>query len=101
MMNVQTPSPNRIAQHVIAFGRVLRRAGLESATGQIIDAMRAVEVLGIRSREDVYQALFSIFVTRKEQVELFNQAFYLCWRAPCKLPPIMSLILPNLEVPIS
>jgi hypothetical protein len=38
-------------------------------------------------------------VTRKEQVELFNQAFHLFWRAPSKLPQVMSLILPQLKMP--
>ncbi|MCH8874409.1 VWA domain-containing protein [candidate division KSB1 bacterium] len=94
-----SPKPNRITQHIIAFGRVLRRAGLEVATGQIIDAMRATQLIGLKSRADVYQALFSVFVTRKEQVELFNQAFHLFWRAPSKLPQVMSLILPQLKMP--
>lgn len=94
-----SPKPNRITQHIIAFGRVLRRAGLEVATGQIIDAMRATQLIGLRSRADVYQALFSVFVTRREQVELFNQAFHLFWRAPSKLPQVMSLILPQLKMP--
>ncbi len=94
-----SPKPNRITQHIIAFGRVLRRAGLEVATGQIMDAMRAMQLIGLRSRADVYQALFSVFVTRKEQVELFNQAFHLFWRAPSKLPQVMSLILPQLKMP--
>ena len=98
-MEHQSASENRITQHIIAFGRVLRRAGLEVATGQIIDAMRAMQLIGLRSRADVYQALFSIFVTRKEQVELFNQAFHLFWRAPSKLPQLMSLILPQLKMP--
>ena len=94
-----SPKPNRITQHIIAFGRVLRRAGLEVATAQIIDAMRAVQLIGLWSRADVYQALFSVFVTRREQVELFNQAFHLFWRAPSKLPQVMSLILPQLKMP--
>ncbi len=98
-MEHQPASENRITQHIIAFGRVLRRAGLEIATAQIMDAMRAMQLIGLRSRADVYQALFSIFVTRREQVELFNQAFHLFWRAPSKLPQVMSLILPQLKMP--
>lgn len=98
-MNRQPASINRITQHIIAFGRVLRRAGLEVATGQIIDAMRATQLIGLKSRADVYQGLFSVFVTRREQVELFNQAFHLFWRAPSKLPQVMSLILPQLKMP--
>ncbi|MCG8607710.1 VWA domain-containing protein [bacterium] len=90
-------SHTRLTHHLVGFGRVLRRAGLGSGTPQVIDALRALEVVGIRSREDVYQALFSVFVTRKEQIELFNQAFHLFWRAPSRLPEIMNIILPQLR----
>ncbi len=92
---------NRFTRHVVAFGRVLRRAGLDCATPQIMDALRALRLIGIRNRQDVYQALFSVFVTRREHVELFNQAFTLFWRAPSRLPDIMKLILPQLNTPTS
>lgn len=94
-----TVSKNRITQQIIAFGRVLRRAGFKVASEQIMDAMRALQLIGFRSRADVYQALFSIFVTRREQFEIFNQAFFLFWRAPAELPQIMELILPELKMP--
>jgi uncharacterized protein with von Willebrand factor type A (vWA) domain len=94
-------SGTRIAQHVLSFGRVLRRAGLEIGTGQIMDALRALELIGLRRRADVYQAFYSIFVTRRENQELFNQAFELFWRSPSRIPKIMSLLLPQLELPES
>lgn len=90
---------NRFTQHLISFARALRRAGFEIGTGQIMDALRALKIIGIRSRTDVYHAFFSIFVTRREHMGLFDQAFHLFWRAPARLPEIMSLILPQLHLP--
>lgn len=90
-------SAHRLTRHIITFGRVLRRLGWEVGTTQVMDAMRALELIGLRRREDVYQALYSIFVTRHEQRELFDQVFRLFWRKPATLPDIMQIILPGLQ----
>ncbi|MFQ5570736.1 MAG: VWA domain-containing protein [Rhodothermales bacterium] len=88
-----------LADHIVAFGRVLRRAGLKVGSHQIMDALRAVELVGVRRQDDVYQALFNVFVQRREQVELFEQAFHLFWRAPSQLPDLMAMLLPQTDVP--
>lgn len=88
-----------LADHIIAFGRVLRRAGLDVGTGQLMDALRAVDHTGVRQREDVYQALYSVFVKRQTQVEVFDQAFHLFWRAPSELSEMLQMMLPSIDVP--
>ena len=98
-MSISQLPVRQITSHVVRFGRVLRRAGLQVGTGQIMDALRALEILGVQRREDVYQAFYSIFVMRHEQVGLFDQAFYLFWRAPSRLPQMMGLILPAIDLP--
>ncbi|MFQ5649968.1 MAG: VWA domain-containing protein [bacterium] len=90
---------NQFTHHIISFGRVLRRAGLSVGTSQMMDALLALKHIGIRNRRDVYQAFYSIFVTRHDQVELFDQAFYLFFRAPSMLPRMMGLMLPRLDLP--
>ena len=98
--NNQPASPaTSPADHIVAFGRVLRRAGLQVGSHQIMDAIRAVEVVGVRREDDVYQALFSVFVQRRDQVERFDQAFRLFWRAPAELPEVMAMLLPKAKVP--
>ena len=94
----QQPSAS-LADHIVAFGRVLRRAGVEVGSHQIMDAVRAVEVVGVRREDDVYQALFSVFVRRRDQVELFDQAFHLFWRAPSQVPDLMQMMLPQVDAP--
>ena len=92
-----TPTP--FADHVISFGRVLRRAGLKVGSHQIMDALRAVELIGVQRRDDVYQALFGVFVQRREQIELFDQAFHVFWRAPSQMADVLSTLLPQAPVP--
>src|SRR5690606_38887958 len=42
--------------------------------------LRAVQLAGVQRREDVYWALASVFLSRREQFELFDHAFALFWR---------------------
>ena len=42
----------RLAENIVHFARLLRGAGLPVGPGHAIDAVRAVEVAGVRSRED-------------------------------------------------
>jgi hypothetical protein len=46
------------------------------------DALRALELVGVTHRRDVYWALHAVFVSRHEQEELFGHAFAAFWRDP-------------------
>ncbi len=87
-----------LAEQIVAFGRILRAAGLDVGTAQIIDALQAVKITGLRSRADFYQALYSVFITRHEQVELFRQAFALFFGAARQTRFIDGQILQRQEV---
>jgi uncharacterized protein with von Willebrand factor type A (vWA) domain len=69
-----------LAENVLHFGRALRRAGVPVGPDRIIDALQAVGITGIERRDDFYWALASVFLSRREQFELFDQAFKLFWR---------------------
>ena len=92
-------SAQHLTRHLVAFGRVLRRAGLEVGTAQIMDALRALAWIGIRNRQEVFQALQSIFVTRREQLEIFAQTFQLFWRAAQRWPEAANMLLPMPATP--
>jgi hypothetical protein len=87
---------SRFAENIMHFGRVLRAAGLRVGPGQVIDALRAVEVAGLRRRDDFYWTLRAIFVNRREHLEMFDQAFHVFWRNPKMLDQLLSLMLPRL-----
>ena len=87
----------RLAENIMHFGRVLRAAGLPVGPGRIIDATRAVEAAGVARRDDFYWTLHSVFVNRRDQREVFDQAFHVFWRNPQILERMMSLMLPTLQ----
>lgn len=89
--------PARLVENVMHFGRVLRAAGLPIGPGRIIDAVRAVEVAGLRRRDDLYWTLHSVLVNRQDQNELFDQAFHIFWRNPQLLEKMMGLLLPSID----
>jgi uncharacterized protein with von Willebrand factor type A (vWA) domain len=85
------------AANIVHFVRLLRAAGLRLGPGKAIDAVRAVEMAGIRRRDDLYWTLFSVLVNRRDQRDLFDQAFHIFWRDPKILERMMSLMLPQAE----
>jgi uncharacterized protein with von Willebrand factor type A (vWA) domain len=76
-----------IVGHVVTFGRVLREAGLEIGPGRVTDALRAFEAVDLARRDDVYFALRQTFVSRHDQLAVFDRAFD-AWflRAPVLAP---------------
>ncbi|MGH6620093.1 MAG: VWA domain-containing protein, partial [Alphaproteobacteria bacterium] len=85
----------RLAENIMHFGRVLRAAGLPVGPGAVIAAVRAVEAVGVANRTDFYWALHAVFVNRRNQRELFDQAFHIFWRNPQILERMMSMMLPS------
>ena len=87
-----------IAANIMHFARVLRAAGLPIGPGQVIDAVQAVKSTGLGRRDDFYWTLHAVFVNRRDQRELFDQAFHIFWRNPQILERMMSMILPSAEL---
>lgn len=89
----------RFAANVAQFARALRAAGLPIGPGRVLEALRAIEVTGIRSRDDLYWTLHAVFVNRRDQRELFDQCFHIFWRDPKLLERLMQLMLPQIQRP--
>jgi uncharacterized protein with von Willebrand factor type A (vWA) domain len=96
-----TPEPrgNKLAGNIVHFARTLRAAGLRVGPGQVLRAVEAVEAAGLRNRDDFYWALHSVFVNRRDQREIFDQAFHVYWRNPRLLEKMMEMLLPQVDVP--
>ena len=82
----------RLAENIMHFARTLRAAGLPVGPGKVLRAIRAVEAVGIRRRDDFYWALHAVLVNRRDQQELFDQAFHVFWRNPRILERMMGLL---------
>lgn len=89
-----TGTPGRFALNVMRFGRALRAAGLPVGPAHTLRALEAVEAVGIGRRDDFYWTLFSVFVTRRDQKDVFDQAFHIFWKDPQILERLMKLLLP-------
>jgi len=89
-------SPNgRLTENIMHFARLLRAAGLPVGPGKVLDAANAVTQVGIADRSDFYWTLHAVFVNRRDQREIFDQAFHVFWRNPKLLERMMSLALPS------
>ena len=88
---------NKLAPNIMHFGRVLRAAGMPVGPGKIIDATNAVLTVGIGGRSDFYWALHAVFVNRRDQHELFDQAFHIFWKDPKLLERMMGILLPQVD----
>jgi uncharacterized protein with von Willebrand factor type A (vWA) domain len=92
------PGQGRFATNIMHFARTLRAAGMRIGPGQVIRAIEAVEAAGIGRREDFYWTLHAVFVNRRDQREVFDQAFHIFWRDPRLLERMMGLLLPQVTV---
>src|SRR5689334_16414619 len=90
---------DRLASNIVHFGRTLRAAGLPVGPGQVLRAVEAVEAAGLKKRDDFYWTLHSVFVNRRDQREIFDQAFHVYWRNPRLLEKMMEMLLPQISVP--
>ncbi|MDE0083168.1 MAG: VWA domain-containing protein [Gammaproteobacteria bacterium] len=64
---------------IMHFARLLRAAGMPVGPAQVIEAVRAVEAVGVTRRADVCSALHAVFVRRPEERALFAEAFRRYW----------------------
>ncbi|MBK3732276.1 VWA domain-containing protein [Azospirillum brasilense] len=86
-----------LAINLMHFARALRAAGLPVGPGKLLQAVEAVEAVGIGNRADFYWALHAVFVNRRDQREVFDQAFHVFWSNPDILKRMMGLMLPTIR----
>ena len=71
-----------ILPNLLRFAEVLRRLGLDAGPANVLDMVRATEHVHIGRRGEFYQAARSIFVHRKQDLPVFDEAFNVFWRKP-------------------
>jgi uncharacterized protein with von Willebrand factor type A (vWA) domain len=84
-----------IADNLVHFSRVLRRAGLQVGPDRVLSAIAAVQAVGLERREDVHAALCAVMIDRREQQPVFDAAFDAFFRDPKLLERLMYLMLPK------
>ncbi len=64
-----------MVDHVARLATLLRKAGIDVATGDLIDATRALMLLDLLDRELVRSALRSVMISREPDLAVFDRAF--------------------------
>ncbi len=68
-------SGDAVVRKLVTFGRILREAGIEVGPGRMQDALRALDEIDLRNRDEVYAALACTLVARRDDLEIFDRAF--------------------------
>lgn len=94
------PSPRDLMRAMLAFGGVLRASGLLVTTPELMDAVRALEVVDLMDRDEVYRALRTVLVSRMEEQPAFDRCFEAFWRFQAEegqgLEGLVSMVQPTL-----
>jgi uncharacterized protein with von Willebrand factor type A (vWA) domain len=85
----------RLADNIVHFARALRAAGLPVGPGAVLDALSAVEVAGVGTREDFYWTLHAVLVKRHEHSLIFDQAFRIVFRRRGTIDKLLAAMLPQ------
>jgi uncharacterized protein len=86
----------RLAENILYFSRVLRRAGLKTSPQATLDAVAAAEAVGIGAREEFHAALAAVFVKRREDMAVFDEAFRLFFRKRDLVEKMIQMMSPKI-----
>jgi uncharacterized protein with von Willebrand factor type A (vWA) domain len=89
--------PDELLGNLLIFTRTLRAAGVSVRAGGLPDAVRAIDLVGLRRKTDVRDALRAVLISRHEDGEPFERIFERFWRVwsegsralpqPMQVPP--------------
>ena len=85
----------RLPENITYFARALRDAGIRLGPSSVVDAINAVSAVGLGGRDDLYWTLHCVFVTRKEDHPVFDQAFDLFWRSRDLVDKMIAMFSPT------
>ncbi len=87
-------SGGRIADNILQFARTLRAAGMPVGPASIVDAVKAVDTVGLMNRDDFYWTLHAVFVKKRDHHLLFDQAFDIFWRPRNLVEKMLEMLSP-------
>ena len=72
-------APRDLAAAMLTFGQMLRASGLGVTVSELMDAVRALELVDLFDREDVYLGLRTVLTSRREDMPAFDRCFEQFW----------------------
>ena len=87
----------RLADHLVGFGRTLRRAGLPVDASRIALAQQAALWIDLGRKDELAAALEAVLVTREQDRAVFRELFEACFRDPQVANKLLAQMLPTAE----
>lgn len=84
----------KLAENIMGFGRLLRRAGLPVDSSRIALGLQAVQAVDIGSKDQLRWALESVLVSREQDRVVFGELFDAIFRNPEIAKQLMAQLLP-------
>ena len=91
-------SQGRLSENILYFARALRAAGIPVGPGAVLDALEALSVANVGTRDDFYWTLHAVFVKRHEHTILFDQAFRIFFRKRGYIEKMIASMLPEIAL---
>lgn len=85
----------KLPDHITAFGRALRRAGVPVDSARIASAITAVEIVGVERKDDLRAALEAVLVSRQQDIGVFGEMFDAFFRNPELAQQLLAQMLPK------
>lgn len=80
-----------LLHNVLLFGRLCRALGMDITPNRMTEVAGALEFIKIGHKQDVYHTLRALMVTRRRDLELFEQAFNMFWQRPTEAWSTLNL----------
>jgi uncharacterized protein with von Willebrand factor type A (vWA) domain len=85
----------KLPDHITAFGRALRRAGVPVDSTRIASAITAAEIVGVERKDDLRAALEAVLVSRQQDIGVFGEMFEAFFRNPELAQQLLAQMLPK------
>ncbi len=85
----------KLPDHITAFGRALRRAGVPVDSSRMALAITATQTVGVERKDDLRAALEAVLVSRQQDLGVFGEMFDAFFRNPELAQQLLSQMLPK------
>ncbi len=85
----------KLPEHLTAFGRALRRAGVPVDSSRIALAVDAAQAVGVDRKDDLRAALEAVMVSRQQDRGVFAEMFDAFFRNPELAQQLLAQMLPK------
>ena len=92
-----TEASGSLLHNILMFGRLLRAIGLDLDTRGVSDFVRSLDWIQISRRREFYYAARCLYVSRREDLALFDEAFDWFWQLRVGRDKEMQLDVRRLE----